>query len=66
MWYTLFDRETVKVCVVIYRDSMYAPFVTQQTSILYSIFCQTRLSILIASYKFTSRNAACGWLKKCP
>ena len=32
--YTLFDRESVNMCVVIYSDSMCAPFVTQQTSIL--------------------------------
>jgi hypothetical protein len=45
IWYTLFDRGTVKVCVVIYTALMYAPFVMQQMSILYSISCHTHSSM---------------------
>jgi len=33
MIYTLFDRGTVNMCVVIYSDSMCAPLVTQHTSV---------------------------------
>ena len=35
----LFDGRTVEGCVVIYKDSMYAPFIARHTSILYPIFC---------------------------
>jgi hypothetical protein len=44
-WYTLFDRKTVEVCMLIYRASVFAPFFTRQTSNLYSISCHTRSSM---------------------